>query len=77
MDVKSGASKKFDVLEKLHIKFCKMILKVNKSTTPAMVLGYLHVGRLPIEYSANSRLLGFWYKLICGSDNNFLVYSTN
>ena len=57
----------FKKLEKLHIKFCKMILKVNKSTTTAMVLGDL--GRLPIEYNVNSRLLGFWYKLICGSDN--------
>ena len=71
--------KNLDVLEKLHIAFCKMILKVNKSTTTAMVLGDL--GRLPIEYNVNSRLLGFWYKLICGSDNKLscifykLIYS--
>ena len=60
--------KNVDVLEKLHIKFCKLILKVNKSTTTAMVLGDL--GRFPIEYNVNSRMLGFWYMLICGSDNN-------
>ena len=63
--------KNVDVLEKLHIKFCKMILKVNKSTTTAMVLCAL----------GNSRLLGFWYKLICGSGNKLscifykLIYS--
>ena len=71
--------KNCDVLEKVHIKFYKMILKVNKSTTTAMVLGDL--GRLPVEYNVNSRLLWFWYKLICGSDNTFscifykLIYS--
>ena len=27
-----------DLLEKLHLLFCKMILKVNKSTTTCMVL---------------------------------------
>ena len=65
----TGPNFGMDCLKKLHIKFCKMILKVNKSTctTTAMVLGDL--GRLPIEYNVNSRMLGFWYKLICGSDN--------
>ena len=44
-----------------------------------MVIG--DIGRLPIEYNVNSRLLGFWYKLICGSDNKLsyifykLIYS--
>ena len=35
--------KKVDVLEKIHIKFCKLILIVNKSTTTAMVLGDLGI----------------------------------
>ena len=31
-----------------------------------MVLGEL--GRLPIEYNVNCRMLGFWYKMICDND---------
>ena len=71
--------KYFDVLEKLHIKFYKMILKVYKSTSTAMVL--CDLGGFPIEYNVNSWLLGFWYKLISGSDNKLscifykLIYS--
>ena len=46
-----------EVVEKLHLLYCKMLLRVNKSTTSAMVLGEL--GRLPIEYNVNCRMLGF------------------
>ena len=35
------------VLEKVHLKFCKMILHINKKTPTCMVLGEL--GRFPIE----------------------------
>ena len=45
-----------EVVEKLHLLYCKMLLRVNKSTTSAMVLGEL--GRLPIEYNVNCRMLG-------------------
>lgn len=59
--------RKIDVLEKLQLQFCKYILRVNKCTTSAMVLGEL--GRLPIEYVVYCKMLGFWHRLITGSNN--------
>ena len=59
--------KHFEVLEKLHIKVCKTVLG--------------DLGRLPIDYNVNSRIVGFWYTLISGSDNKMssifykLIYS--
>ncbi len=61
--------KHIEGLEKLHLQYCKMILKVNKCTTTAMVLGEL--GRLPIEYNIRCRMLGFWYKLVCDNHRKF------
>ena len=36
----------FEMIERLHLQFCKMLLKVKKCTPTCMVLGEL--GRLPI-----------------------------
>ena len=58
-----------DLLEKLHLLFCKMILKVKKSTPTCMVLGEL--GRFPVQYNVDLRLLCFWFKTIKSSSNKF------
>ena len=59
--------KNIDVVEKMHLQFCKMMLKVKNSTNNNMVLGEL--GRLPLAYNVDCRMLGFWYKLITGQQN--------
>ena len=51
-----------DVLERLHLRFCKILLKVKKSTPNAMVYGEL--GRHPLSVTIKSRMLCFWFKLI-------------
>lgn len=54
------------VIERLHLRFCKMLLKVNKCTTTNMVYGEL--GRFPLHITATVRTLGFWYRL-CENTN--------
>ena len=59
--------RKLEVIEKLHLQYCKILLNVKKCTPNVMVFGEL--GRLPLEYNVNCRMLGFWYKLINGKDS--------
>ena len=47
--------KETDIMEKLHLQFCKMLLKVNKCTTTAMVL--VELGTYPIKYHVDYRML--------------------
>ena len=49
-------------LDKLQIKFCKYILKLNKSICSNMIYGEL--GVIPISVQAKCRLLNFWAKLV-------------
>ena len=55
------------IIEKLHLRFCKFLLKVNKSTTSNMVYGEL--GRLPLHITATVRALAFWFRLLNGEQN--------
>lgn len=57
-------------IEKLHLRFCKMLLKVNKSTANNMVYGEL--GRVPLKINATVRALCLWYKLISSEQVNKL-----
>ena len=57
---------KLDLLEKVHLQFCKNILNVRKSTPNYMVYGEL--GRFPVEIIVKKRLVMFWYKLITGGN---------
>ena len=51
----------FDDVNRLHIKFCKMILGVNKNTMNQAALGEL--GRLPLSIIAICRSLRYWIKI--------------
>ena len=59
--------KNVQIIEKLHLQFCKMILKVKNSTNNCMVLGEL--GRLPLAFNIDCRMLGFWHRLVTGKHN--------
>ena len=51
-----------DIIEKIHLRFCKIILSVKNSTNNVMVYGEL--GRYPIKCHIQCRILSYWYKLI-------------
>ena len=54
------------ILDKLQLKFCKYILKLNKSTCSNMIYGEL--GLIPISVQAKCRLLNRWAKLVDGTE---------
>ena len=47
-----------EILEKLHLRFCKYILLVNKTTRSNMV--YVELGEYPLILSAQTRMIMFW-----------------
>ena len=50
------------VLESLHLKFCKYILNVKKSTPNCMVYGEL--GRFSLDLNIKCRVIAFWANLV-------------
>ena len=62
-----------DKIERIHLKFCKMILGLNNSTCNIMVYGEL--GRQPLVDMIKKRALNYWSHLL--SDNyNKLAWHT-
>ena len=59
--------KNLEVLEKLHLKFCKLVLKLKKSTPDTMVYG--ESGRFKVEYYAKKRIINYWSTIACGNRN--------
>ena len=55
-----------EILEKLHLQFCKIILCLNKSTCNVMVYGELW--RYPLLIAAKMRILSFWARLITSQE---------
>ena len=53
-----------DIIEKLHLKYCKYILSVNKSTTSSMVHGELGRYPLNIEYTSRYPHLNIFKKFL-------------
>lgn len=78
------------VIERAHLKFCKLLLGVKRSTPTCMVYGEL--GACPLNISVNTRMLTYWshmikskesklnvimYKLLCHNQyrsNNTILY---
>jgi len=61
------------IAEKLHLKFCKILLNVNNSTPNVMVYGEL--GRLPLSILVECRLLNFWLKLVSTESQHKLSFT--
>ena len=53
---------KNDMIERVHLKFCKLLLRLKVSTPKCMVYGEL--GRYPLEIDMKVRMISYWYKLI-------------
>ena len=48
----------FDIIEKMHLKFCKLLLKLEKSTPNFMI--YAEFGAYPIKIFVRSRIINYW-----------------
>ncbi len=62
------------ILENIHLKFCKTVLGVKKSTPNFMVYGEL--GKFPLSITIKCRIISFWAKLVSGkaSKISYLMY---
>lgn len=54
-----------NVLEQVQLKFLKQVLNLKKSTPNCIVYG--ETGVLPLKIDIQSRVIGFWAKLVCPS----------
>jgi hypothetical protein len=58
---------KVDVIERVHLKFLKFILKVRSSTPTYMIMGEL--GRFPMIIYIKTRIINYWANIVCGKEN--------
>ena len=56
-----------DIIEKLHIKFCRVMLNISSRTPRCMTLGEL--GRLPLQSVIDQTLLNYWGKITSADDH--------
>ena len=65
----------FEVIEKVHLKFCKLLLKVKKSTPNYMIYG--EVGAYPLYCSVKSQMINYWINILCSKNNKLtsILYS--
>ena len=60
---------KLQIIEKLQLQFCKLLLRVKKSTPTCMVYGEL--GRKPLETVIKQRMIAYWIKLTNGPSKKY------
>lgn len=65
---------KIEILERIHLKFCKTLLNL-KSTTPNYLV-YGELGRYPINIDIKVRCITFWGRLVTGKQSKLsnIVY---
>ena len=56
-----------DAVERVHLNFCKKVLKVKKTTTSNIVYGEL--GRFPLQLQRYFRIINYWLKIVCHKGN--------
>ena len=73
-----------DMIEGVHLKFCKLLLHLKKSTPNFMVYGEL--GVYPMSVHIKLRMVNYWSRIVNGKENKmslilykfmFLKYSQN
>lgn len=68
-----GFSKNIDCLEKIQLRFCKLLLNLKSSTPNYMIYGGL--GRFPIETDITIRMVFFGARLLLGKETNLSYLS--
>ena len=66
-----------DCLEKIQLRFCKLLLKLKSSTPNYMI--YVELGRFPIEIDIKIRMVSFWVRLLLGKETklSYFKYHVN
>ena len=59
------------IIERVHLKFCKMLLHLKSTTPDYMVYGEL--GRYPLDICIKLRTVNYWSKLILGKQEKLPV----
>ena len=59
-----------NIIEEIHLQFCKTILGVTTSTPNFLVYG--KIGRYPIELQIKIKMLYFWNKIVGNPDEDIL-----
>ena len=57
-----------DMIERIYLKFCKILLCVKKSTANYLVYGQLR--QFPLSVSIYARLIKFWVKIVFPENHN-------
>lgn len=58
-----------NILEKLHLKFCKILLQVKPSTPTCMVYGEL--GRYPLSLTCKTKIISYWANVLRADENKY------
>lgn len=64
-----------DVIEKVHLSFCKMILGL-KQTTPKFIV-YGELGRYPPSINIKLRMVKYWIQLLTGKQTKYCTILYN
>ena len=62
-----------EILEKVQLKFCKLLLNLKSSTPNCMVYG--EIGRFPIDLDIKLRMVMFWSKVLQGKESKLSYLS--
>ena len=64
MGAKYGGFGNIDIIERVHLKFCKLILNLKKSTPNFNIYGELDI--YPMSVNIELRMINFWSKMVNG-----------
>ena len=56
-----------DIIERVHLKYCKLLLNLKSSTPNCMIYGEL--GRYPLYIDIKQRMVSYWTKPITGKQS--------
>ena len=59
-----------EILNKLQLKFYKLVLKLRQSTPSHMIFG--ETGKFPIDITIKTRILNYWIRLVAPGNNRKL-----
>jgi hypothetical protein len=61
-----------EIIDQVHLQYCKQILKVRTTTPNVMVHGEL--GGIPLDIKVKMRMVSFWNKLLQNENLSSSIY---